>query len=149
MQYHFKIHKEGEGYWAECIELPGCVTEGDSKEELYENMQDALNTYLEEPADSKYIASLPKKLKKGSRNIVAVSVDPSIAFAFLIRRQRIKKGLTQKQVAEKLGMKRIFSYQRLERRCNPTLEQITKLIGIFPSLYLDKIFHRDARGKYR
>lgn len=142
MQYHFKIHKEGEGFWAECIELPGCVTEANSREELYENMQDALNTYLEEPADSKYIAPLPKKPKKGSRNIVEVPVDPSIAFPFLIRRQRLKEGLTQQQVAKLLGMKGLFSYQRLERRCNPTLEQITKLIGVFPSLYVDKIFHR-------
>lgn len=28
MQYHFKKHKEDGGYWAECIELKGCVTRG-------------------------------------------------------------------------------------------------------------------------
>jgi len=42
MYYHFKIHKEPDGYWAECIELEGCVTQGDSLDELQKNMEEAL-----------------------------------------------------------------------------------------------------------
>jgi len=139
MRYHFKIHKEAMGFWAECIEIPGCVTEGDSKEELFTNMQDALNTYLEEPEDSQHLAPLPKASVKLSRTIVEIPVDPSIALSFSIRQQRIKNGLTQKEVAEKLGMKRIYSYQRLEKRCNPTLELIVKILLLFPTLSLDRI----------
>ena len=141
MRYHFKIHKEGDGFWAECIEIPGCVTEGNSKEELFENMKDAISTYLEEPQYSQYLAPLPKTSIKLSRSIVEVPVDPSVAFAFSIRRQRIKNGLTQKEAAERLGMKRLYSYQRLERRCNPTLDLIFKLVCLFPALSLDKILH--------
>lgn len=51
MRYHFKVHKEKEGFWAECIELEGCVTQADTKEELNLNMQEALNLYLEEVED--------------------------------------------------------------------------------------------------
>ena len=47
MKYHFKVHKEEKGFWAECIELEGCCTQGDSKEELIENMKDALSIYLD------------------------------------------------------------------------------------------------------
>ena len=141
MRYHFKIHKEKDGFWAECIELPGCVTEGNSTKELRENMQDVLNTYLEEPDYSQYLAPLPKKSIKLSSNIVEVSVKPSVALAFSIRRQRIKHGLTQQEVADKLGMKKVFGYQRLERRCNPTLDLIYKLVLLFPSLSLDMILH--------
>ncbi len=139
MRYHFKIHKEKDGFWAECIELSGCITEGDSKEELFENMKDALNTYLEEPEDSQYLASLPKKSIKLSRSVVEVPVDPSVAFAFSVRRNRIAHGLTQKAAAESLGMKDVNSFQRLERRGNPTLETIVKLVFLFPSLSVDKI----------
>ncbi len=139
MHYHFKIHREKAGFWAHCIELPGCVTQGDTKEELLHNMQEALNTYLEEPENSNYLAPLPKKSVKKTRNITKVHVEPSIALAFSIRRQRIKRGFTQKEVAEKLGMKAIYSYQRLERKCNPTLDLIVKLIIIFPALSFDKI----------
>ena len=139
MKYHFKIHKEGTGFWAECIEISGCVTEGDTKEDLFKNMRDALNTYLEEPEDSQHLAPLPKTSIELSRTIVEVPVEPSVALAFSIRQQRIRNGLTQKEVADKLGMKRIYSYQRLERRCNPTLELIVKLLLLFPTLSLDKI----------
>jgi predicted RNase H-like HicB family nuclease len=43
MHYHFKIHKENNGYWAECCELEGCVTQGDTLEELYKFCDEALN----------------------------------------------------------------------------------------------------------
>jgi predicted RNase H-like HicB family nuclease len=52
MIYHFKVHKEQRGYWAQCIELPGCFTQGNSIKELLQNMQDALNLYFEDPGFS-------------------------------------------------------------------------------------------------
>lgn len=58
MKYHFKVHREGKGYWAECIELVGCITEADSIEELRKNIQEALNLYIEEPEDSKELATV-------------------------------------------------------------------------------------------
>lgn len=139
MRYHFKIHKEGDGFWAQCLEIPGCVTQADSKEELFENMQDAINTCLIEPENSKYLAPLPQQIRR-SRSVVEVPVDPKIAFGFTLRYHRIKNGLTQKQAASQLGMENLYSYQRLEKKCNVTLEVITKLLGVFPDLSLDKIF---------
>lgn len=139
MKYHFKIHKEGAGFWAECIELPGCLTEGNSKEELFANMQDALNTYLEEPHDSRYVAPLPKARMHLSRNLIEVPVDPAVALAFSIRRQRIKNGLTQKEAADQLGMKQVYSYQRLEKRCNPSFDLLYKLASLFPLLSFDRV----------
>lgn len=139
MRYHFKVHKENKGFWAECMELPGCVTQADTREELHLNMQDALNLYLEEAVDFEHLAPLPKPSIKIGRNVVEVSVDPSVALAFSIRRQRIKQGLTQREAADQLGMKAIYSYQRLEKRCNPTLDLIYKLVLLFPALSLDKI----------
>ncbi|MEI8330029.1 MAG: type II toxin-antitoxin system HicB family antitoxin [Chlamydiia bacterium] len=139
MRYHFKVHKEKEGFWAECIELPGCVTQADTKEDLDLNMQEALNLYLEEVEDYEYLAPMPKTSIKEERNVVEVPVDPSVALAFSIRYQRIKQGLTQREAADQLGMKAIYSYQRLEKRCNPTLDLIYKLVLLFPALSLDKI----------
>ena len=139
MRYHFKIHKEGTGFWAECLEIPGCVTQGDSKEELRENMEDAINTILQEPPESKYLYPLPdKKIKKG-RNIVEVPVDPGIAFGFSLRYNRIKIGKTQEQIAEELGMDKVYSYQRLEKKCNPTLSLIEKLLRVYPKLSVDRV----------
>ena len=139
MKYHFKIHREKKGFWAHCIEIPTCVTQGDTLEELQDNMQDALHTYLEEPEDSQYLAPLPKRSIKTSRSIVEVPVDPSIALAFSLRRERIKNGLTQQEAADKLGMNGLYSYQRLEKRCNPKLEMIFRIVSLFPALSLDKV----------
>lgn len=138
MKYHFKVHKEGKGYWAECIELVGCITEADSMEALQKNMQEALNLYVEEPEDSKELASLPDESIPASRNIMEVALDPQIAFAFMVRHYRIKHGLTQQQAAKKMGFETIYSYQRLEgRRCNPSLKIITKIKRAFPEFSID------------
>jgi len=139
MRYHFKVHKEKDGFWAECIELPGCVTQGDTKGELDANMQEALNLYLEESEGFDYLTPFPKASIKAGRSTVEIPVDPSIALAFSIRQQRIKQGMTQQEAADQLGMKRIYSYQRLERKCNPTLGLICRLVLLFPALSLDRI----------
>lgn len=138
MKYHFKIHKEGKGYWSQCMELEGCITEGDTLEELHKNMQDALNLYIEEPENSKDLAELPNESIKLSKNIVEVPLDPEVAVAFMIRYYRIKHGFTQKQAAKMMGFDTIYSYQRLEeRRCNPTLKIITKIKQAFPDFSVD------------
>lgn len=138
MKYHFKVHKEGKGFWAECIELSGCFTEADSIEELRKNMQEALNLYIDEPKDSKKLAALPDNSIPTSRSIVGVQVDPSIAFAFMVRYNRIKQGLTQQEAANKLGFENIYSYQRLEnKKCNPTLKMLSQIKKVFPNFSID------------
>lgn len=138
MKYHFKIHKEKEGFWAQCIELQGCVTQADSIKELEQNMEEALNLYIEEPESSKDIYSFPNESIRTSKNIVEVQVDPQIAFAFLVRQYRLKNGLTQKQAQKKMGLENLYSYQRLEsRRCNPNLTTLKKVKETFPEFSID------------
>jgi predicted RNase H-like HicB family nuclease len=86
MKYHFKIRKEKRGFSAQCIELAGCLTQGDSMKELLKNMQEALNLYVQEPEDSTDLASFPNGSIKRSKNIVEVALDPEIAFSFIIAR---------------------------------------------------------------
>jgi predicted RNase H-like HicB family nuclease len=93
VKYHFKYAKEGASYWAKCVELDGCFTQGKTLDDLKENMHEALNLHLDEPANSKTAFAPPKKSVKG-RNIVAVSVDPKIAFALNLRRFRARNILT-------------------------------------------------------
>src|SRR5271157_5675292 len=111
MNYHFKIHKEGKGFWAQCIELNGCITQANNLKELKTNMQEALNLYIEEAEDSEDSACLPDNSIKMKKDIIEVSVDTQIAFAFLVRFYRIKHGMTQQEAAEKLGFPNIYSYQ--------------------------------------
>lgn len=142
MYYHFKIHKDKDGLWAECIELKGCITQAskNTMNDLFINMEEALNLYLDEPADSKVLFPLPKKNLKGI-NIVKVNVNPRIAFALQLRELRIKNNLTQKQVSEKLGFKNIWNYQRLEasKTANPELETLIKIKKTFPEFDINLV----------
>lgn len=141
MKYHFKIHKENDGYWAQCLELEGCITEGSSLDELKVNMEKALNLYIEEPQDSKDLAPFPDESIKLTKTIVEVSLNPQVAFSFLVRYCRIKHGLTQKQAAKKMGFDNIYSYQRLEEKsCNPNLKTIKKLKSLYPEFSVDFAF---------
>ena len=41
------IHPAEGGYWAEVPALPGCITEGDSIEEVMANLKDAIEGWLD------------------------------------------------------------------------------------------------------
>ena len=146
MYYHFKIHKEPDGYWAECVELEGCVTQGDSFNELQKNMEEALNLYLDEPDNSDVTFPMPNKEVKGG---VEVPVLPKIAFALMMRILRKQKGLTQSEIAKLLGMNNIYSYQRLERskQANPSLTTLAKIKKVFPDLKVDEILFSGSNKK--
>jgi len=138
MKYHFKIHKEGKFFWAQCIELAGCITQAHSMKALHENMQEALNLYIQEPEDSVDLAALPDDSIRKSKNIIEVSVDPQIAFAFMVRYYRIQHGMTQKEAAKLMGFDNLYSYQRLEaKKCNPSLKILHKIKQVFPELSID------------
>jgi len=140
MKYHFKVRKDRpNGFWGECLELKGCQTQGETEEELLFNMEEALNLYLDEPSDSKLIFPLPKEQK--GRGIVAVPVQPRIAFAFLLRTARLKHHYTQRHTADLLGFKNISAYQKLEKSktANPGLETLVKVKRVFPEIQIDDI----------
>lgn len=140
MKYHFKMHREKAGYWAECLELKGCVTQADTLKILQKNMEEVLNLYLDEPEDSKALFPLPNKRLKG-KNIVVVSVQPHIAFSFALRRYRLMSRLTQRQAAQRLGFVNLYNYQRLEssKTANPALSTLVQLKRAFPDLDLSEV----------
>lgn len=141
MNYHFKVHKEGKGYWAECLELQGCQTQGDSKAELAKNMEEALNLFLDEPADSPVLFHLPDNTLTGA-NIVEVRVNPKVALAYLLRAFRHRYGWSQSQACKAIGMNGLFSYQRLERSktANPRFETLVRIKQAYPEFELDTLF---------
>ena len=140
MVYHFRVHEESNGYWAECVELTGCSTQGETEVELAANAREALELYLDEPEDSSLTFPLPQALE--GEDVLEVPVDPGIALSVLLRNYRIQNHFTQREVAERLGMKNLYSYQRLERRSNPSLETLRRLKEVFPDLSLDYVLQK-------
>lgn len=141
MKYHFKVHKEkANGFWAEGIELRECRSQGDTLDDLKDNLKEALELFLSEPAHSKLIFPMPRraKIKKGT---LAIEVNAKVAFAVTLRNLRLKEGLTQSQMAKKLAIKNLSQYQRLEdpRRANPELLTLKRIKTSFPQLKIDEI----------
>lgn len=140
MEYHFKIHKEAKGYWAECLELPGCVAQAESLKELETAMSESLNLFLSESENSDILFPAPQD-KKGGRSLVAVEVDPSVAIALNVRQARLRMNKTQKQMMDFLGIKTLSNYQRLEdpKRANPEFKTLIALTKALPSLRLGAV----------
>jgi antitoxin HicB len=141
MKYHFKIHKEAKGYWAECLELQGCVTQANTKAQLLKNMKEALDVYLSEPEGSQVVFPAPNP-KHSGQNIAEVSPSVRTAFASLMRRTRLQKHMTQKQAAAALQMASLYTYQKLEKAttANPGLETLAKIKSAFPEFPIEDVF---------
>lgn len=46
MKFKVIVHKANEGYWAEVPSIPGCATQGDTFEELLQNLYEAVEGCL-------------------------------------------------------------------------------------------------------
>jgi len=47
-RFSIVIEKDEDGYYAFCPELQGCYTQGDTYEEVMENIKDAIRLHLED-----------------------------------------------------------------------------------------------------
>lgn len=50
VDYTVVVHHEDDSYWAEVAELPGCFISGDTMDELWEALPEAVGIYLSTPA---------------------------------------------------------------------------------------------------
>ncbi len=58
------------GYWAEVEELPGCGSQGETRQELLENIKEAIETYLE--GDTEMAAAVSPAQREGVKGEVLV-----------------------------------------------------------------------------
>ena len=66
------IEKDEFGYYAYCLELQGCQTQGDSLEEVMNNIKEAVELYIEtlEPSEVKRLLS---------KEILTTSLEVTVA----------------------------------------------------------------------
>ncbi|GHT58529.1 hypothetical protein FACS1894109_12900 [Spirochaetia bacterium] len=134
--YPAKFEKAEEGgYVVEFIDIPSCVTEGDTLEEAKLMAKEALSGVLAS-MDSRKI-KIPESTAIAKDHpefddIHYIEPDLKIAFAISLKQERERQGLTQKEVARRMQVNWTF-YQRIEnpRKSNPTLATIEKLEHVF------------------
>jgi len=73
MKVNIIIEKDQYGYYAFCPELKGCHTQGDSLEEVLENIKEAIELYLEtlSPHEREYCLS---------KEILTTSMEVKVAY---------------------------------------------------------------------
>lgn len=111
-------------------DLPGCFTYGETLNSAKKMAVIALTGYLESIDSRKLKIPDPSKIKQ--KNAYYIEPEKKVAFAIWLKRQREKAGLSQSEIAKKLGIK-YQTYQRFENpaKTNPTLNTIIKLEKVF------------------
>ena len=121
---------DDKAYNVRFLDIPGCITFGETLEEAKTMAKDALTGVLE-VLDSRKM-NVPEPSQVSEPHIYYIEPEINTAFAIWLKKEREKNGLTQSDVARKLGIS-YQAYQRIEdpSRTNPTLKTIRKLEEVF------------------
>ncbi len=125
-----KYFKQDKSYLVEFPDLPGCLTEGTSLDDAMSNAKEALTGYLASIFEREHKIPDPSKIK--GRNVYLIEPEPEVSVPIILRKLRVKKKLTQGDIAKALGIS-YQAYQRLEKpgKSNPTLKTLERLAAVF------------------
>ncbi|MDQ7825775.1 MAG: type II toxin-antitoxin system HicB family antitoxin [Candidatus Eremiobacteraeota bacterium] len=120
------IPAEEGGFIVEFPDLPGCHTEGDTLEEAKAMAKEALTGWLESVYSRELKIPDPSDIK--GNGIYYVAPEPEIEIPIMIRKIRIDKGLSQKEIADAIGIK-YQTYQRFENpgKFNATVKNLKRI----------------------
>jgi predicted RNase H-like HicB family nuclease len=123
MRFAGRIIKSGR-YWAVEVPLLGVVTQGRTKKEAYEMIADAIEALVNKEGFK--VDVCPGK----GEYFEVYSQDLAAMIAFLLRRQRVKHGLSLAEVAGRLGSSSFNTYARYEQgKSVPTIEKFNQLLS--------------------
>jgi predicted RNase H-like HicB family nuclease len=123
MRFAGRIFKVGK-FWAIEVPILGVVTQGRTRKEALAMIADAIESLVNK--EGFRVDEYPRR--EGSFEVGAN--DQAALVAFLLRRQRLKRGLTLAQVARRLGAKSHNAYARYEQgQSVPTIDHFTRLLA--------------------
>lgn len=127
MRFSGRIFKDGR-FWLIEVPVLGVMTQGFSRKEAYFMIADAIESLVNDPDFS--ITVFPGQ---GDYFEIAASSDATL-IAFMLRRERLRSGLTLLQVAERLGARSANAYGRYEQgRSMPTIQKLSELLAAVSS----------------
>jgi predicted transcriptional regulator len=123
MRFAGRIQRAGR-WWAIEVPILGVVTQGRTRKEAFAMIADAIESLVNRKG-------FRAEVYPGKGDYFEVGAnDQATLSAFLLRRQRIRRGLTLAQVARRLGAKSHNAYARYEQgRSVPTIDQFTRLLA--------------------
>ena len=126
IRYQARIFKDGRRYSVEFPDLPGCFSEGRTKQEARDNAREALGLYLEEARDVEW--AVPRARVRKSKSYEWTTPPEDVAVPLMIRQARKRHGLSQRQLAKRAGMT-VQQLQKLEApgKSNPTVKTLAAI----------------------
>ena len=108
-----KADQSEKGYWVEVPDLPGCFSQGDSMEEAFKEVQEAVGLYLDENNDFNKPSPI-EKIQQGfpSDSVMLVPYD-SVAYAKKYKNKAIKKTLSIPEWLNEEASKRGINFSQV------------------------------------
>jgi hypothetical protein len=123
MRFAGKVFRSG-SYWAIEVPILGVFTQGRTKKEAFEMIADALEALVNRPDFKVEVFVGP------ADHFEVGASDQAALTALLLRRERLKSGLSLAQVASRLGSKSLNSYARYEQgRATPSVQKLSQLFS--------------------
>ncbi len=118
-----RVFKSGK-YWAIEVPILGIVTQGHSKKDAFDMIVDSIELLVNKK-------EFKVKVYPGEKSYFEIaSEDVATLTAFLLRRQRMKHGLTLVEVSKRLSAKSHNTYARYEQgRSVPTIDKFSLLLS--------------------
>jgi len=130
MVYYCDLNSDPDsgGFVVTVPDLPGVITEGDTKDEALFNAWEVLNGVLESMVS--HGMPLPEGKECATEGFFPVNVEPHIISAWELR--KLRGDLPQSEIAKRLGLS-YQAYQRLENpsKGNPTIKTLEKVAKVF------------------
>ena len=146
MEYAAKITKEGKYTLAEFPDCVGCQTFVEDGESIENAARDALAGWLESHLGRDLAPPRPRN-RRGA-DVVVIGVPVGLAVRLELRWARAAAGLTQAELAKKVGISQ-QALQKLEsRQANPTIATLDRVArGLGGSVYV--VFDRTEKSAVR
>lgn len=129
MELEGKVWKS-KNHWL--IEVPSLnvMTQGESKEEALEMVEDAIMEYLRYYFKSEIEEGLTVTVKDYKKGVIGIiASNNKLLLALSLRRQREKSGSTIREVSERMGSSSPNAYAQYERgKTRISLDQYEKLL---------------------
>lgn len=136
MHYVAYVHREGKRWLAEFPDAPGCQTFASSEVALRRAAKEALEGWLEAHLVGGEAPRRPRSRRRAPvrRRLLVVHVDPRLATAVHLRWARQDAGLSQAQLAQRVGVSQQQIAKLENPDENPTLGTVVK---VFEALGLE------------
>ncbi len=129
MQYPAIITQEGKRTLAEFPDCPGCVTFAEPGEDILALAQEALTSWLEVHLEDGAVPPRPTVRQRWPRGatILLVPVPAKLAVALCVRWARHEAGLSQAELAKKMGVSQQQAAKLEKPHTNPSVETLAKV----------------------